>query len=136
MRSNTERNLARKQSKLSDDSLPCQCRTFREPILAQGHEPQAAGARDPAYIPLHARCHFSLDGRLLATGSDDGTVRLWDPTTGATIQTLEGYSGSVQAVAFSPDGRLLASGSGDDKVRLWNAKTTELILQYNTLLIN
>ncbi|KAF8534806.1 putative WD-repeat protein [Trichophaea hybrida] len=66
---------------------------------------------------------FSPDGQLLASASSDRTVRLWDPSTGASRGTLEGHSHRVTAVAFSPDGQLLASASSDRTVRLWDPST-------------
>ncbi|MFI9735960.1 hypothetical protein ACIHDR_23650, partial [Nocardia sp. NPDC052278] len=61
---------------------------------------------------------------LLASGSADRTVRLWDPMSGQPVgQPLTGHAGSVSSVAFGilPDrSLLLASGSADRTVRLWD----------------
>ncbi|SPQ24569.1 588fc70a-b4d3-47e8-93fb-448cc0a0d845 [Thermothielavioides terrestris] len=62
---------------------------------------------------------FSPDSRLLASASDDNTVRVWVLATGTCRWTLDGHRGRVTSVAFSPDSRQLASGSDDNTIRIW-----------------
>ena len=66
---------------------------------------------------------FNPDGAMLAGGSRNGTIHLWDTTTGKEIKTLIGHNGRIVSVAFNPDGRTLASGSWDDTIRLWDTAT-------------
>ncbi|MFO0846525.1 MAG: nuclear transport factor 2 family protein, partial [Gemmataceae bacterium] len=54
---------------------------------------------------------WAPDGKALASGGMDGTVRFWDPATGRQTKLLKGHKGWVSHVSFSPDGRRLASGS-------------------------
>lgn len=66
---------------------------------------------------------FDPSGRLLATGSEDQTIRLWDTGKGECINVLRGHTNWVRSIAFSPDGSLLASCSEDQTVRLWCVET-------------
>jgi WD40 repeat protein len=85
--------------------------TYQETALLTGHTDWVSSVS------------FSPDGRTLASGSVDGTVRLWAAVTGEQQRVLTGHTGSVNSVSFSPDGRMLASGSSDGTVLLWKTSS-------------
>ena len=92
------------------DDLAAACQRIGEPrVLSPGDDANCVA--------------FSPDSRLLASGLDDHTVRLWDVETGRELRKLQGHKGMVWTAPFSPDGRMLASASLDCTVRLWEVET-------------
>ena len=62
---------------------------------------------------------LSGDGRHVLSGSWDGTMKLWDATTGVCVRTFEGKTGKVTAVGFSGDCRFAIAGGDEGTLRLW-----------------
>ena len=86
-------------------------------------EPQFEDWRDDPEDKDILALAFSLDKKILVSGSVDKIVRLWDTETRAKIATLEGHEGSVAAVAFSPDGKILATGDSRKVIKVWDVST-------------
>ncbi|RCJ30319.1 hypothetical protein A6769_33815 [Nostoc punctiforme NIES-2108] len=70
---------------------------------------------------------ISPDGRLLASGSYDKKIKIWDLPSNTLLYTLEGHGNAVVSLAISPDSKLLASGSWDNRIKLWNLETGQLL---------
>jgi WD40 repeat protein len=73
---------------------------------------------------------LSSDGRRAVSGSWDKTLRVWDLGSGQSLQTLQGHTSGVTAVALSSDGRRAVSGSPDHTVRVWDLQDGKEVVAF------
>src|SRR5215471_19343532 len=94
-------------------------------LVGTGSQTLGQQAREYATLRGHtdvvSSLAFSPDGRTLASGSRDKTIKLWEVASGKLRATLWGHTDSIRSVTFAPDGKVLASGGNDEVVRLWDA---------------
>jgi WD40 repeat protein len=92
----------------------------------------SSGRNGPLYLTGHrdftSGLSFSPEQKTLATGSMDGTIKIWDASDGHLLFTLPGHMQEVTDVAFSFDGRTLASLGRRESVKLWHVATQRELL--------
>ena len=131
-------NLEKQQTWRVVNDAPFQISPAPPPLKANGETLKELGFNNIDELlvsiekkTLYRSVSFSPDGRFIASGSDDYTVKLWDIQNQKLAHTFEGHSSDVNSVAFSPDGRFIASGAGDFKssdhtVKLWDIQNQKL----------
>lgn len=77
-------------------------------------------------LPINSLA-FSPDGKILVSGSDDFSIKLWDVDSGKELKSGK-HSSRVRTVAFSPDGKLIASGDDSGIIKIWDVKTMENVI--------
>jgi WD40 repeat protein/uncharacterized caspase-like protein len=93
---------------------------------APAHPPKSRAVEPPQLVLQTGHSQkvssvaYSPDNHLLASGSVDRSIGIWDVASGRELRRLTGHANWVNCVAFSPDGKLLASGSNDKSIKLWD----------------
>jgi WD40 repeat protein len=103
---------------------------------AQAEQPAPAAANPPIEIvPKVAHSDkvwtlaYSPNGRILASGSQDDTIKLWDAATGRLMRTIDVDFGLVKSIAFLPDGQSFVSGTYG--VHLWDTISGRLLRKFD-----
>jgi WD40 repeat protein len=99
----------------------CDTQTWKVTLTLESHD----GQRDLG------RLSWSPDGTRLAGASRDGTVKVWDATSGQELLSLQGHTGPVLGVSWSPDGTRLASAAADKMLKVWDATSGQEVLTLN-----
>ncbi|QVM07346.1 WD domain protein [Coccidioides posadasii str. Silveira] len=106
---------------------PVRVRTPTPPPPPPPPKPERLNYKQKLVLKGHQRgvsaVQFSPDGSMIASCSADGTIRVWNSSTGKLIHTFEGHLGGISTLCWSPDGTFIASGSDDKSIRLWNVLT-------------
>ena len=74
----------------------------------------------------------SNDGKMIASASEDRTVRLWNSATGIESHILGGHTGKITALAIAPDGRHIATAAQDRKIKIWDSETGREALNHDS----
>eukprot|EP00002_Diphylleia_rotans_P009658 TRINITY_DN20024_c0_g1_i1.p1 TRINITY_DN20024_c0_g1~~TRINITY_DN20024_c0_g1_i1.p1 ORF type:complete len:481 (+),score=78.01 TRINITY_DN20024_c0_g1_i1:144-1586(+) len=92
---------------------------------------EVEGTRKEGDLYIRSVC-FSPDGKYLAAGAEDRTVKVWDIHRRLTKQVFSGHELDIYSLDFSPDGKIIVSGSGDRKTKVWNLDKGELLYTLHT----
>ena len=102
------------------DTAPCAVGMLRYSVLTEREESVSSLAFNPKHNDILAVGRSKITEASDGIIEYDGTIELWDTSTGELLHTLWGHADAVLTLAFSPDGKTLASGSADGTVGAWN----------------
>lgn len=108
---NKEKTAPKKKALKKTSKKPVSKFTFSQDKVLRGHSSWVYSVS------------FSPDGNLVASGSKDRSVKIWDANKGVLLHTLTGHQNWVPGVAFSPDGKRIASASWDKTIKLWDVQS-------------